>query len=541
MKKNDLAGAVEGAKRGDKAAFERLYNEYYDKLYFFVLKNVGKREAAEDITQETFLQSMEGIKQLEKPENYVTWLHSIAYHKCTDLFRNESRTAYFDTDEEKEQAMENVSLNEPIMLPDDYAVNKERSRQLKSIIDDLKPDMRSAVILYYYDDMSVSDTARALGLSDNAAKQKLFQARKKIKEKISKLFPGGAMLCSVPVGDMLHNTVTPKYAAAARASSGAAVGSGMLVGKIAGISAAAIIAVGVPIGLSMAGKGDGGLAGDVQPSSSYEMQEELTESTYDLARLSDSDTADDSSMSVYDGQTGNSDTVPEDAPESYPDEAVPAVSGDDSAGTDSSASQPEQVEMSVDKMLSMDGAQLRALSGEQFEIVNAASTQGAAFGIKCAAFPEYVFVVNTSGLTEGEPETPLEYPGAGDLTGWKYTLGDTITQLDLYEGAYVGSGVTVGMTYNEIEEQLGQEINVSMVNSSLGLAAWVEIDGRYWALHFDLTEEQSEEVYERLNASAEGGQISLDDPGLADLSDMDPVCDIAVFDIDIDNWHYGRT
>ncbi len=517
MKKNDLVRTVESAKCGDKAAFEMLYNEYYDKLYFFVLKNVGKREAAEDITQETFLQSMEGIKRLEKPENYSTWLHSIAYHKCTDLFRAESRTAYFDTDEEKEQAMESVALNEPIMLPEDYAVNKESSRQLKRIIDELKPDMRSAVILYYYDNMSVSDVARALGVSDNAAKQKLFQARKKMKSKINKLFPSSAMLCTVPVGDMLHHTVSPKYAASVRTSSGAAVSSGMLVGKIVGISAAAILAVGVPIGLSMTDRGEGGLVGDVQLTDSRAYISEPVSEKTNVIESSDNNIQE----SVYDDTTDGS----------YPETS--SIDGPDI--------QPEQVEMSVDKMLSMDGAQLRALSNEKFEIVHAASTQGAAFGIKCNAFPEYVFVVNTTDLTEGEPETPLEYPGAGELTGWKYTLGDTITQLDLYEGANVGSGVTVGMTYNEIEELLGQDIYVSMVNSSLGLAAWVEIDGRYWALHFDVTEEQSEEIYERLNASAEGGQISIDDPGEADISDMDPVCDIAVFDIDVDNWHYGRT
>ncbi|MBR1750393.1 MAG: sigma-70 family RNA polymerase sigma factor, partial [Ruminococcus sp.] len=288
MKKNDLVRTVEGAKRGDKAAFEMLYNEYYDKLYFFVLKNVGKREAAEDITQETFLQSMEAIKRLEKPENYVTWLHSIAYHKCTDLFRAESRTAYFDTDEEKEQAMESVALNEPITLPEDYAVNRELSRELRRVIDELKPDMRSAVILYYYDNMSVSDVARSLGLSDNAAKQKLFQARKKIKAKINKLFPSGAALCTVPVGDMLHNTVSPKYAASVRASAGAMVGSGMVAGKVVGVAAAAVIAVGIPVSLGIMDRGDGAIVGDVQPSGGYEIRTESAESVYDLALLSDS-------------------------------------------------------------------------------------------------------------------------------------------------------------------------------------------------------------------------------------------------------------
>ena len=181
MNKSELIRTVKNAQDGSKKAFEALYGEYYDKLYFFVLKNVGRKDVAEDITQESFLKAMEGIHTLENPENFGTWLHSIAFHKCKDIFRKEKRSAYFDSDEEMEAVMENVSLNEPVMVPEDYATNKERAKELKQLIDELKPDMKSAVILYYYDNMSVADVAKTLGMNENSAKQKLCQARKKLK------------------------------------------------------------------------------------------------------------------------------------------------------------------------------------------------------------------------------------------------------------------------------------------------------------------------------------------------------------------------
>lgn len=199
-------------------------------------------------------------------------------------------------------------------------------------------------------------------------------------------------------------------------------------------------------------------------------------------------------------------------------------------------SQPEKVEMSVEKMLSMDGAQLRALSNDEYEIIDGASAQSASFGLKCAAFPEYVFVLQRVEGSINKPENTLKVPH----DDYVFELSDKIEQLNLYEGAEVGSGVKVGMTYNEIEEQLGHDIEVSMVNTSLGMAAWTEIDGRYWALHFKVNDEQREEIWERLDASTESGQTTLDDPGHADLSDIDPVCDLAVFDKYADDWYFGR-
>ena len=55
MNKNELRAVVEKAQNGEKTAFEKLYKEFHEKLYFFVLKNVGDKHTAEDITEDSFL------------------------------------------------------------------------------------------------------------------------------------------------------------------------------------------------------------------------------------------------------------------------------------------------------------------------------------------------------------------------------------------------------------------------------------------------------------------------------------------------------
>ena len=253
MNRNEQAESVRAAQNGDKSAFERLYGEYRDKLYFFVLKNVGSKETAEDIVSETFLAAMQRIGELRSGEAFGAWLYSVAYKKCADCIKENSRTAHFESDNERDITIADSALNEPIQLPEDYAVNKQRSEQLKGIIDSLRPEMKSAVILYYYDELPLKDVAKALGTTENAAKKRLFDARKKIRSKIEKLMKGGAF-CAVPLSSVLDSVYDAGTASTAKS---AAVVSGISAAKIVSVSAALIVAIGLPVGLYAVNNGWG--------------------------------------------------------------------------------------------------------------------------------------------------------------------------------------------------------------------------------------------------------------------------------------------
>lgn len=173
MNKNELRAVVEKAQNGEKTAFEKLYKEFHEKLYFFVLKNVGDKHTAEDITEDSFLASMEGIGSLKEPEHYETWLHSIAFNKCRMYFRQKGREDNISLDDEN--LSEDIHADDTVMLPEDYADSKELKRCLKKVIEGLKPEQRSAVILYYYDGMPLKKVSEILEISENAAKQKLLR------------------------------------------------------------------------------------------------------------------------------------------------------------------------------------------------------------------------------------------------------------------------------------------------------------------------------------------------------------------------------
>ena len=269
------AQLVKAARSGDKDAIEMLYKQYRDRIWFFVSKNIDSRQAAEDIVSDTFLTAIEKLSDLRCPEAFGSWLYSIAYRKCVRFLCDESATAHFDSNEEMESTIQSRTLNSPVTLPQDYIENEQTRQQLRKAIDSLKPDMRSAVIMYYFEEMTVAQVGEALGISENAAKQKLFQARRKLSAKLKALCSNGSVLCVVPLGAVMNAAF--ESASPPISLSGAALTTGLGV-KLAAAFISGALAVGIPIALH-----NNTIQGDYRPNQAE--QTDLAELRSEAAEL----------------------------------------------------------------------------------------------------------------------------------------------------------------------------------------------------------------------------------------------------------------
>ncbi|WP_028511290.1 sigma-70 family RNA polymerase sigma factor [Ruminococcus sp. NK3A76] len=247
MNKTEISALAKKAQKGDKVAFETLYREFHEKVFFFAKRNVKNADAAQDIASETFAAAFENISKLRSGESFIGWLYSIAYSKCVKSIKDSSGSEHFEDDEQMERTLADAALNEPIMLPEDYAVNKDTKEKLKAVIDGLPADQRSAVILYYFEDMSVAEVAGSLGTNENNAKQKLYKARKTIRKRIEKLF-GSGMLAAFPINSLLSDTADASYAKAAASGAARLAGKSIAV-KLVTAGAVAVAAFGVPLAL----------------------------------------------------------------------------------------------------------------------------------------------------------------------------------------------------------------------------------------------------------------------------------------------------
>ena len=247
MNKAELADTVKAAQSGNKDAVEKLYRQYRERIWFFVRKNVSSQAASEDIVSDTFLTAIEKLSDLHCPDSFGSWLYSIAYHKCTDYLNSESEKAHFDSCEELDRTVENAALCEPVMIPSDYIENEETKRLLREAIDSLKPETRSAIIMYYFEELSVAEVAKAMGLKENTTKQRLYAARKKLASKLKKISKNTGVLCAVPVGAVINSALESSQVTVSTGTAAVAATGISTKIIIAGVSAA--VAVGMPIAL----------------------------------------------------------------------------------------------------------------------------------------------------------------------------------------------------------------------------------------------------------------------------------------------------
>ena len=264
MERNTLIQLVTEAQRGKPGAMERLFEAFYNDVYYFALKTVKDEELACDITQETFAAILSTIRDLKEPAAFITWMRQVAYSQCTRYFRKQ-RELLVDEDEEGGTVFDVVPEERTDFIPGEALDQEDFRKTILGLLDELSPEQRSAVMLYYYDELSVKQIAQIQGVSEGTVKSRLNYARKAIKTLVEDYEKrNDVKLHSVALLPLLYwvfaqsRRTMPAGAAqtaaagiTASAAAGAKALSIPLAAKIvAGVAAVSIAAGGVGIALS---------------------------------------------------------------------------------------------------------------------------------------------------------------------------------------------------------------------------------------------------------------------------------------------------
>ena len=180
MEREELIRTVTAAQNGDSEALNTLFNTFYNDVYYFALKTVKDDDLACDITQETFVEIINTLDKLEEPVAFVTWMKKITYHQCTRYFKKK-KDVIVDEDEDGNTVFDTLAEERAEFIPDE-ALDKEDFRQtIMGMIDKLSDEQRAAVMMYYFDELTVKQIAEIQGVSEGTVKSRLNYARKSIK------------------------------------------------------------------------------------------------------------------------------------------------------------------------------------------------------------------------------------------------------------------------------------------------------------------------------------------------------------------------
>src|SRR5580700_2001181 len=173
------AEAIERAKQGDAGAFEALYNLHKRRVYSLCLRMTANTAAAEDLTQEAFLQLFRKIGTFRGESAFSTWLHRMAVNVVLMQLRKKGLAVVplEDTFESEEES----SRKEP--GADDVRLTGSIDRlQLKRAIDNLPEGYRTIFLLHDVEGYEHNEIARIMECSIGNSKSQLHKARMKLRE-----------------------------------------------------------------------------------------------------------------------------------------------------------------------------------------------------------------------------------------------------------------------------------------------------------------------------------------------------------------------
>ena len=189
----DESTLVSEAKAGSYEAFEELVSRYEKKIYRLGMNITGSREDAEEVLQETFLKAFEHLPDFREDARFYTWLVRIAINEGLMKLRKR-RTG-------REVPIEDAVGEDGEVMPREFTDWKPNPEQLMAqaemerILQDaartLSPAFRTVFYLRDVEGLSTEETAELLNISVGAVKARLFRARLRLREELSKVFKQG--------------------------------------------------------------------------------------------------------------------------------------------------------------------------------------------------------------------------------------------------------------------------------------------------------------------------------------------------------------
>lgn len=168
---------VKQAKTDDRA-FEILYDHYFSKIYFFVLKRTGQKELTEDIVSATFMKVFTGLKTFEiKHENsFAAWIYQIATNKLTDHYRRQGRRPLVNIESIAEPEDESQNPQE------DCIRNLNQATVTKALLSLSEHDQK-VLQLKFFADLDNIEIAEVMKIKANNVGVCLFRALKRFQKK----------------------------------------------------------------------------------------------------------------------------------------------------------------------------------------------------------------------------------------------------------------------------------------------------------------------------------------------------------------------
>ena len=180
---------ISRCRSGDMTAFGALAEKYQHRLFNVVLRMVYNFDDAQELTQETFVRALKGLKKFRGQAGFYTWLFRIGFNLCINYRRKQQPVSFSTFQSQREvggrQAdglMEMADSRSP--LPTRQVQISEEHRRVMEALGQLAPDARAVVVLRDIEELDYAEIAKILEIPSGTVKSRLFRARMALREQL---------------------------------------------------------------------------------------------------------------------------------------------------------------------------------------------------------------------------------------------------------------------------------------------------------------------------------------------------------------------
>lgn len=166
-----------------ESIFHRLYDEYHQDVFQFLIYLVKNRSVAEDLSHEVYVRVLKAYEKFEGKSSEKTWLFSIAKNVAIDYFRKNSvreRHSFDAFDWEREQ------LVSPMKTPEQFLELNDDMQQILEALEKCTGDQKMVIVMRYFQELSILETAEILGWTEGKVKTTHHRAIKALRTILQK-------------------------------------------------------------------------------------------------------------------------------------------------------------------------------------------------------------------------------------------------------------------------------------------------------------------------------------------------------------------
>lgn len=178
---------VAACQRGDRDAFQAVFELHKDRVYSIALRFTADPSAAMDVAQETFLKLFSCIRDFRGQSTLDTFLYRLVVNACLDRKRKDRRLLPL-VDEWA------ATLLAKDATPSEELLRNETADRVRSAVEKLAPELRMVIVLRYTEGLAYDEIAEVLGCSPGTVASRLNRAHKLLERRLGHLAPEGGKL-----------------------------------------------------------------------------------------------------------------------------------------------------------------------------------------------------------------------------------------------------------------------------------------------------------------------------------------------------------